>query len=79
MATGIVGVLTSAGSISYTPQCAAKVLVGGYGGNVQLNGAIINGGTNAPFSQTVYVGAGQTLTVVTSTGNYVIMSSLEAA
>lgn len=78
MATGIIGVMAGAGTITYSPTVNAKVQItvgGSSTGSVTLNGAV--GVFTNPISSPVYVGAGQTLTLVTVASSYAVLSCLE--
>lgn len=85
MATGIIGALNGAGTITYSPTSAAKVNIT-YNGQTgcTINGAkVLPAATNACNTATVWVGAGQTLTVApidSTTANVgsVIVSSVES-
>jgi hypothetical protein len=83
MASGIVGVFTGSGSIAYTPSTVAKVKINasctGTSGSFLLNGAsVLPPGTSGAvnLNMEVYVGAGQTLTLSTTTMN-IVVSSIE--
>ncbi|MDD5175756.1 MAG: hypothetical protein PHQ05_04965 [Sterolibacterium sp.] len=80
MATGIVGTVAGAGTLTYSPTVNSKVLVSANGtaaASVTINGTV---GllTNSVLSNLVaYVGAGQTLTVVSVTAANVFISCIE--
>lgn len=83
MATGIIGVLAGAGTLSYTPLSSAKVKITYCGtGYCQINGAnVINtGAANALSTVEVFVGASQTLTItaVPQSSGALIVSALES-
>lgn len=83
MATGIIGSIGSAASLSYTPNVDAKVLIstGSTGaGTVTVNGSVVISLSAAGSgNQTIFVGAGQTITVANSTGCSSIVSALEGS
>jgi hypothetical protein len=82
MATGIIGLLSGVGTITYTPNSAAKVKMTYSGGNgYTLNGVdvVFPAGT----SMELYVGGGQTLTIssilgTNAAGGRLIVSALES-
>lgn len=80
MATGIIGVVSGVATLNYTPTTNAKVITvigGSAAASVSING--VSGlATNAVTSTvTTYVGAGQTLTVVTVATSTAVVSSIE--
>lgn len=83
MATGIIGTLNGAGTITYTPNSPAKVKISNSGtGLVYVNGAaVINSGSSSvPNNIELWVGAGQTLTVTAApqSGGALVVSALES-
>lgn len=78
MATGFVGAITT-GTMTYTAQTDVKLLLSGSGtGNITVNGiAIAGAATASSVSATLYVGAGQTVTLGAS-GATLVVSALEA-
>lgn len=80
MATGIVGAMSGAGSITYSPSTAAKVKIT----SSSVDGHLLNGmNIIKTGSIELYVGAGQTITVTavngTNVGNaQVIISAVES-
>lgn len=80
MATGIVGAMSGAGSISYTPPTAAKVKIT----SRSVDGHLLNGiSIITTGSLDLYVGAGQTITVAAVNGSnvsnaQVIISAVES-
>lgn len=75
MATGILGAINGAGTLTYTAQSNAKVFVnvGNVAGAVTINGAVASASVTLP----IYMGAGQTLTVVVSSNGSAVASTLE--
>ncbi len=82
MTTGIIGVLSGAANLTYTPKCDSKVLISastwGNGGQVQINGVnMIYMSPTGNEALTLYVGVNQTITVTTSNYMTAIVSCLE--
>lgn len=77
MATGIIGTIASAGSLSYTPQSNAKMtVVAGAAYAVSVNGQIVTAAA-ASSSATIYVGANQTATITTPANGTAMVSAIE--
>ncbi|MBS1186671.1 MAG: hypothetical protein H6R04_689 [Burkholderiaceae bacterium] len=76
MATGILGVLASGGSLTYTPMRDAKLKVSATG-TFTINSASFTapGTANTVNSVEVFIGANQTVTV--SSGAVTVVSTLE--
>lgn len=79
MATGIVTTFSGAVTVTYTPANNAKVLINALGGSVQVNGVGISAGSTSGsvIEPAFFVGAGQTITITSSSGVSGVVSSLE--
>lgn len=78
MTTGFVGAITT-GTMTYTATTDVKLLLSGSGiGTIRVNGIDIAGSsTSSSVSATLYVGAGQTVTLG-SNNTSLVVSALEA-
>ena len=83
MASGIVSAMANSTTLTYTPQTLARVNINwaGTSTNLTVNGVIVATGLAATLSGTIslFVAAGQTLTVVTGAALTALVSSVEEA
>lgn len=76
MATGIIGTLSGAGTISYSPAVNAKAIIACPASQViTMQGVSVTAPTAGQLE--AFVGAGQTLTLTITSGS-LFLSSLEA-